>query len=67
VQGKIQKAVAARDDAEVARLKVEREQVLKDLNALTGSRWIPHPTHNAREQHFLQYGGNVPFFVDKYP
>ena len=47
VQGKIQKAVAARDDAEVARLKVEREQVLKDLNAFTGPRWIPHPTHNA--------------------
>ncbi len=44
--GKIQKAVAARDDAEVARLKVEREQVLKDLNAFTGPRWIPHPTHN---------------------
>ena len=47
VQGKIQKTVAARDDAEVARLKVEREQVLKDLNAFTGPRWIPHPTHNA--------------------
>ena len=47
VQGKIQKAVAARDDAEVARLKVEREQVLKDLNAFTGPRWLPHPTHNA--------------------
>lgn len=46
-QGKISKAVAARDDAEVARLKVEREQVLKDLNAFTGPRWLPHPTHNA--------------------
>jgi len=45
--GKIQKAVAARDDAEVARLKVEREQVLKDLQSFTGPRWIPHPTHNA--------------------
>jgi hypothetical protein len=46
VQGKIQKAVAARDDTEVSRLKVERERVLKDLNAFTGPRWIPHPTHN---------------------
>ena len=46
VQGKLSRAAAARDDAEVARLKVEREQVLKDLNAFTGPRWIPHPTHN---------------------
>jgi len=46
VQGKIQKAVAARDDAEVTRLKTEREQVLKDLNAFTGPRWIPHPSHD---------------------
>ena len=47
VQGKLSRAAVARDDAEVARLKVEREQVLKDLNAFTGPRWIPHPTHNA--------------------
>ena len=47
VQGKLSRAAAARDDAEVARLKVEREQVLKDLNDFTGPRWIPHPTHNA--------------------
>jgi len=47
VQGKLSKAAAARDDAEVARLKVEREQALKDLNAFTGPKWIPHPTHNA--------------------
>ncbi|QDU25041.1 hypothetical protein ETAA8_01020 [Anatilimnocola aggregata] len=45
-QGKISKAVAARDDAEVTRLKAEREQVLKDLNAFTGPRWIPHPTQD---------------------
>jgi hypothetical protein len=47
VQGKLSKAVAARDDAEVARLRVEREQVLKDLKDFTGPRWIPHPTHIA--------------------
>ena len=46
VNGKIQKAVAARDDAEVTRLKIEREQVIKDLNTFTGPRWIPHPTHD---------------------
>ena len=44
--GKIGKAVAARDDAEVTRLKAEREQVLKDLHAFTGPRWMPHPSHN---------------------
>jgi len=44
--GKIQKAVAARDDVEVVRLRAEREQVIKELNAFTGPRWIPHPTHN---------------------
>ena len=47
VAGKLSRAAAARDDAEVARLKVEREQVLEDLNAFTGPRWIPHPTHDA--------------------
>jgi mono/diheme cytochrome c family protein len=47
VQGKISKAVAARDDAEATRLRAEREQVLKDLDAFTGPKWIPHPTHNA--------------------
>jgi len=47
VQGKISKAVAARDDAEVTRLKAAREQVLKDLDAFTGPRWMPHPTHDA--------------------
>ena len=46
VQGKIQKAVAARDEKETARLKADREQVIKDLNAFTGPRWIPHPTHD---------------------
>jgi len=45
-QGKISKAVAARNDAEVTRLKVEREQVLKDLHTFAGPRWIPHPTHD---------------------
>jgi hypothetical protein len=46
--GKIQKAVAARDEAEVARLRAEREQVLKDLHAFTGPRWLPNPQHDAK-------------------
>jgi hypothetical protein len=45
--GKIQKAVEARDDAEVARLKAIHEQVLKELHAFTGPRWIPNPKHDA--------------------
>lgn len=46
VQGKIERAVAARNDAEVTKLKAEREQVLRDLAAFTGPRWMPHPTHD---------------------
>lgn len=47
VQGKLSRAAAARDDAEVARLKVDREQVLKDMDAFTGPRWLPNPQYNA--------------------
>jgi hypothetical protein len=47
VQGKLSKAVVARDEAEVERLKSEREHVLRDLRAFTGPRWILHPTHDA--------------------
>jgi hypothetical protein len=46
--GKIQKAVAARDEAEVARLKAIQEQVLKELHAFTGPRWIANPKHDAK-------------------
>jgi hypothetical protein len=47
VNGKIQKAVAARDDVEVARLKAEREVVLKEMHAFTGPRWLPNPQHDS--------------------
>ena len=46
VNGRIGRAVAARNTAEVARLKAEREQVLNDVNAFTGPRWIPNPKHD---------------------
>jgi mono/diheme cytochrome c family protein len=48
VNGKIQKAVAAREEAEVAKLKEERERVLADMNAFSGPRWLPNPQHDTR-------------------
>ncbi|MBK8037847.1 MAG: DUF1592 domain-containing protein [Verrucomicrobiaceae bacterium] len=48
-QGKIAKAVAARDEAEVARLKAEREVVLKDMAAFNGPRWLPNPQYDAQK------------------
>lgn len=47
VNGNIRKAVAARDDITMARLKSEREVVLKDMRTFTGPRWLPNPQHDA--------------------
>lgn len=45
--GRISKAAEARDDAEVTRLKAIHEQVLAELHAFTGPRWIENPEHDA--------------------